>query len=61
VTRQQKRAQCRVAAWQKWRCSLDRFGRVDYAPRDDRGVMRRSVRRDIALTIARQAYKRMPK
>ncbi len=58
-TRQQRRAETRNLAWSKWRCFVDRNGRIEQAPRDDSGLMSRRTRRSIAMTIARKAARIM--
>lgn len=58
-TRQLRRAECRQIAWHKWRCFRGPQGEIDQAPRDDRGVIPRRIRRSIALQVARDAARVM--
>ena len=58
-TRQRRRADCRASAWHKWKCFKGPQGEIDQAPRDDRGVIPRRVRRSIAKAVAKQAFKVM--
>jgi hypothetical protein len=58
-TRQIDRDDVRRSAWHKWRCFRGPMGEIDQAPRDDRGVMSRRIRRSIARAVAKQAYKIM--
>lgn len=52
-TRQQKRALARAIEWSRWRCYYSK-GELIQAPRDDHGVMKRRVRRSIALLRAKR-------
>lgn len=56
TTRQTNRADIRAKTWRNWRCTRDRFGRLDQAPRDDNGVIGRRTRRSIAAGIAKRAF-----
>lgn len=56
-TRQLRRAIARETAWDLWRIKHDERGNLIQAPTDDRGVLRRRVRRSIALSLARRVGK----
>jgi hypothetical protein len=56
-TRQQRRYAARQLEWRQWRTYAGKDGRILSAPRDDRGVMSRRVRRSIALARARRNWR----